>query len=40
VIGFDMSSKHLSARTIFDVTMAQLESDFAKVIEASSVLAE
>lgn len=40
VIGFDMPLNHLSARTIFDVTMAHLESDFAKVIEASMVLAE
>jgi len=40
VIGFGIPSKHLSARTIFDVTMAHLESDFAKVIEASSVLDE
>lgn len=38
VVGFDMPSAHLSARTVFDVTMAQLESDFARVVDASSVL--
>ena len=40
VLGFDMPSAHLSARTIFDVTMAHLESDFAKVVDAASLFAE
>lgn len=40
VIGFDLPSANLSARTIFDVTIAHLEADFATVIDASSVLAE
>lgn len=40
VIGFDLPSANLSAHTIFDVTMAHLEADFAKIVEASSVLTE
>jgi nicotinamidase-related amidase len=40
VLGFDMPSAHLSARSIFDVTMAHLESDFAKVVDAASLLAD
>ncbi|PYE90157.1 isochorismatase family protein [Phyllobacterium leguminum] len=39
VIGFDLPSAGLSARTIFDVTMAHLEAGFAKVVNASPVLA-
>ncbi|MDP3339641.1 isochorismatase family protein [Frigidibacter sp.] len=38
VIGFDLPSAGLSARTIFDVTMAHLEADFARVVEASALL--
>ncbi|GBQ35937.1 isochorismatase family protein [Gluconacetobacter azotocaptans] len=38
VLGFDMPSAHLSARTIFDVTMALLEADFAKVVDSTAVL--
>ncbi len=37
VIAFDLPG--LSARTIFDVTMAHLESDFAKVVDSAAVLA-
>ncbi|HEV7327345.1 MAG TPA: isochorismatase family protein [Bosea sp. (in: a-proteobacteria)] len=37
VIGFDLPG--LSARTIFDVTMAHLESDFAKIVDSSVVSA-
>lgn len=36
VIGFDLPG--LSARTIFDVTLAHLESDFATVVEAATAL--
>ncbi|MEZ0167374.1 isochorismatase family protein [Microvirga sp. TS319] len=38
IIGFDLPSANLSARSIFDVTMAHLEADFARVVDASSVL--
>ena len=38
VIGFDLPSADLPARTIFDVTMAHLSADFAKVTDASCVL--
>lgn len=37
VIGFDLPG--LSARTIFDVTMAHLESDFARIVDAKTELA-
>lgn len=37
VITFDLPG--LSARTIFDVTMAHLESDFAKIVDSAAVLA-
>ena len=40
VIGFDLPSANLSARTIFDVTMALLEADFARVVETSAFMAE
>ncbi|RFB81496.1 cysteine hydrolase family protein [Methylovirgula sp. 4M-Z18] len=40
VIGFDLPAAGLSARTIFDVTMANLAAGFAKVVEASSVLTQ
>lgn len=40
VLGFDLPAAQLSARTIFDVTMAHLESDFAKVVDTSAVLGE
>ncbi|MFS3136276.1 isochorismatase family protein [Gluconacetobacter sacchari] len=38
VLGFDMPSGHLSASTIFDVSMALLEGDFAKVVDSEAVL--
>ena len=38
VLGFDMPSANLSASTIFEVTMAHLESDFADVVESSVIL--
>jgi nicotinamidase-related amidase len=40
VIGFDLASAGLSAQTIFDVTMAHLEADFAEVLETSTILAD
>lgn len=40
VLGFDMPSENLSARTIFDVTMAHLKSDFAEIVDSSSVIDE
>ncbi len=40
VVGFGLPSANLSARNIFDVTMAHLEADFAKVVDASMVLRE
>lgn len=38
VIGFDLPGENMSARTIFDVTMAQLKSDFADIVETSVLL--
>lgn len=38
VLGFDLPSARLSARTVFDVTLALLASDFAEVVDAASVL--
>jgi nicotinamidase-related amidase len=40
VLGFDMPSENLSARIIFDVTMAHLKSDFAELVESSAVIDE
>lgn len=39
VLGFDLPDANLSARTIFDVTMAHLESDFAEIVETRQVMA-
>ncbi|MDE3122146.1 MAG: cysteine hydrolase [Paracoccaceae bacterium] len=39
VIGFDEPSSGIPARRIFDVTMALLEADFAKVCDTSDVIA-
>lgn len=39
VIGFDLPAAGLSAKTIFDVTLAHLEADFAQVVETSDLLA-
>ena len=38
VLGFDMPDDDLSARTIFDVTMAHLKSDFARVVDSHEIL--
>jgi nicotinamidase-related amidase len=40
ILGFDIPSANLSARVIFDVTIAHLESDFANVVDAASLLAD
>ena len=40
VIGFDLPDAGLSAQVIFDVTMAHLEADFARLIDASAVMSE
>lgn len=40
VVGFDLPDAGLSARVIFDVTMAHLEADFARIIDASDAMAE
>lgn len=40
VLGFDMADYGLSARTVFDVTMAHLEADFARVVDAASLLSD
>lgn len=39
VIGFDLPEAGLSARVIFDVTMAHLAADFADVADAAAVMA-
>lgn len=39
VIGFDLPEAGLSARVIFDVTMAHLAADFAQVADAAEVTA-
>lgn len=39
VIGFDLPEAGLSARVIFDVTMAHLAADFAVVADAAAVMA-
>ena len=39
VLGFDLPSANLSAQTIFDVTMAHLEADFARVVDTETLLA-
>jgi len=39
VVGFDLPDENLSARAIFDVTMAHLKSDFAKIIESPEIMA-
>lgn len=40
VIDFDLPAASLGAQTIFDVTIALLKADFAKIVDASSVLKE
>jgi nicotinamidase-related amidase len=39
VLGFDLPDANLSARTVFDVTMAHLASDFAEIVETRQVMA-
>ncbi|MBN8808756.1 MAG: isochorismatase family protein [Sphingomonas sp.] len=39
VIGFDLPSANLDARTIFDVTMGLLAADFASVIGTADAIA-
>ncbi|MGA1803535.1 isochorismatase family protein [Rhizobium sp. HT1-10] len=39
VMGFDLPDENLSARAIFDVTMAHLKSDFAKVVDSHEMMA-
>lgn len=39
VMGFDLPDENLSARAIFDVTMAHLQSDFAKVVDSREMMA-
>ncbi|MBB3590753.1 nicotinamidase-related amidase [Rhizobium sp. BK529] len=39
VLGFDLPDADLSARTIFDVTMAHLKSDFAEIVETRQLVA-
>lgn len=38
VLGFGMPFADLSARTIFDVTMAHLQCDFARVVDTADIL--
>ncbi|MFG6081705.1 isochorismatase family protein [Paracoccus litorisediminis] len=40
VIGFALPAANLSAQTIFDVTMAHLEADFARLADTSTLLGE
>ena len=39
VMGFDMPHEQLSARVIFEVTIAHLKSDFAKIIGSDAIMA-
>ncbi len=39
VMGFDMPREQLSAPVIFDVTIAHLNSDFAKIIGSDAIMA-
>lgn len=39
VMGFDMPDEQLSARAIFDVTIAHLKSDFAEIIDSDAIVA-
>ncbi|HBF30821.1 isochorismatase family protein [Rhizobium sp.] len=38
VMGFDLPDENLSARAIFDVTMAHLKSDFANVVDSPEIM--
>lgn len=39
VMGFDLPDEKLSARAIFDVTMAHPKSDFANVVDSAEIMA-
>lgn len=39
ILGFDLPDAGLTAQVIFDVTMAHLEADFARLVETSAELA-
>ncbi|NSZ16340.1 isochorismatase family protein [Agrobacterium vitis] len=38
VVGFDLPDENLSARVIFDVSMAHLKSDFANVVDSAEII--
>ncbi len=38
VLGFDLPDENLSARVIFDVSMAHLKSDFANVVDSPEII--
>lgn len=38
VVGFDLPDENLSARVIFDVSMAHLKSDFANVVDSPEII--
>ena len=40
VVGFDLPSDGMTAQVIFDVTMAHLEADFARLVDAASVISD
>ncbi len=40
VVGFDLPDENLSARAIFDVTIAHLKSDFANVVDSAEIMAD
>lgn len=40
VIGFDLPAAGQTAQVIFDVTLAHLEADFARLVDASAVMTE
>lgn len=40
VLGFDLPAAQLAAHTIFDVTMAHLEADFARIVDTADIVNE
>lgn len=40
VVGFDLPAAGLTAQVIFDVTMAHLEADFARIVDTSGAMTE
>lgn len=40
VVGFDLPAEGMTARVIFDVTMAHLEADFARLTDAAAVIGD